>query len=554
MGKKSKSKRLKKAAQNKSQEVRKNHSEYFCWGILFLVIALSAFIRIRLLSIPLERDEGEFAYMGQLILQGTPPYLIAYNMKLPGIYAAYALMMFVFGQSVEGVHLGFLMINASTIIMVFILVKYLFDSYTGIIASASFAIFSISPSVLGTSAHATHFVILPALGGIFLMLKGVDCGKAWHLFWGGILLGLAFLMKQPGIFFVMFAFFYLLFSLFRKKNASFSPVLKQAGIFLFGAVVPLGGACLILYFAGVFEKFWFWTFSYAYQYGSRIPLSMGIEIFFSQAPHVIDQSYLLWLIAGLGMGALFWDDIMPTRAAFVIGFFIFSFLAVCPGLYFREHYFVLILPAVSLLTGMGLSSFRKLFLRLQPKLKTVPTILFLGVILFSLFQYRSFFFELTSFQACRAMYGLNPFPESIEISNYIKANSRKGDKIAVLGSEPQIYFYCSRHSATGHIYTYGLMEAQKYAFRMQKEMMEEIEKAQPEYLVFVNVPTSWLVRPDSERSIFNWFSGYSRNNFSLVGVVDILSNMQTVYRWGNEAVFYSPRSPYFLYVYKRKNT
>ena len=74
------------------------------------------------------------------------------------------------------------------------------------------------------------------------------------------------------------------------------------------------------------------------------------------------------------------------------------------------------------------------------------------------------------------MYGLNPFPESIAIAEYIKAHSKEQDKIAVLGSEPQIYFYSNRHSATGYIYVYGLMEDQKYALKMQKEMAEEIEK------------------------------------------------------------------------------
>jgi len=34
---------------------------------------------------------GEYAYAGQLILQGVPPYKEAYNMKLPGTYAAYAV-------------------------------------------------------------------------------------------------------------------------------------------------------------------------------------------------------------------------------------------------------------------------------------------------------------------------------------------------------------------------------------------------------------------------------------------------------------------------------
>ena len=246
MGKKSKHRKLKKISKVKLEVKPTDHSNYFYWGILVLVILLTVSIRLRLLEIPLERDEGEFAYMGQLILQGIPPYLLSYNMKLPGIYAAYALIMSVFGESVEGVHLGFLFVNASTIIMVFLLVRHLYDSYTGIIASASFAILSVSPSVLGTSAHATHFVLLPALGGIFLMLKAIDSGKLKHIFWSGILLGLAFVMKQPGIFFIIFAFLYLLFSLFRRENASFYPLLKQGTLFLFGAVMPRGVACGVL--------------------------------------------------------------------------------------------------------------------------------------------------------------------------------------------------------------------------------------------------------------------------------------------------------------------
>jgi hypothetical protein len=45
---------------------------------------LFAAIRWCLRDMPLERDEGEYAYAGPLILQGIPPYQIAYNMKLPG--------------------------------------------------------------------------------------------------------------------------------------------------------------------------------------------------------------------------------------------------------------------------------------------------------------------------------------------------------------------------------------------------------------------------------------------------------------------------------------
>src|SRR5919198_605237 len=86
------------------------------WWILFLlVVAIVVFVRLRLLDIPLERDEGEYAYAGQLILQRIPPYQLAYNLKFPGTYAAYALMMSLFGQTIRGIHTGLLVINVLTI-------------------------------------------------------------------------------------------------------------------------------------------------------------------------------------------------------------------------------------------------------------------------------------------------------------------------------------------------------------------------------------------------------------------------------------------------------
>ena len=89
------------------------------WGLL-LVVLLTMVIRYGLISVPLERDEGEYAYGGQLILQGILPYQQLYNMKLPGIYAAYAGVMTVFGQTHMGIHLGLMFINAATIVLVFL--------------------------------------------------------------------------------------------------------------------------------------------------------------------------------------------------------------------------------------------------------------------------------------------------------------------------------------------------------------------------------------------------------------------------------------------------
>src|SRR5213594_1247821 len=147
-----------------------------------IVLGLVIAIRIRLLGIPLERDEGEYAYAGQLMLQGIPPYKLAYNMKFPGTYAAYAVVMSIFGQTISGIHLGLLLVNAATVALIFLLGRRLMNSTAGIAAATSYAILSVSPSVLGLAAHATHFVMLPVLGGTLLLLGESDRQAFGRLF------------------------------------------------------------------------------------------------------------------------------------------------------------------------------------------------------------------------------------------------------------------------------------------------------------------------------------------------------------------------------------
>ena len=145
--------------------------------IAVLVFAAVAFIRLRLAGAPLERDEGEYAYAGQLILQGVPPYQAAYNMKLPGTYAAYAALMAVFGQSAGGIHRGMLLVNGGAVLFLFLLGRRLFSTGAGLAAGACYALLSTCPDILGTSAHATHFVVLPALAATWLLLRGLESGR-----------------------------------------------------------------------------------------------------------------------------------------------------------------------------------------------------------------------------------------------------------------------------------------------------------------------------------------------------------------------------------------
>jgi len=137
------------------------------------------------------------------------------------------------------------------------------------------------------------------------------------------------------------------------------------------------------------------------------------------------------------------------------------------------------------------------------------------------------------------------------IARYIRERTGPDDRIAVLGSEPEIYFYADRKSATGYIYTYPLMEAQPYASRMQDEMMREIEAAHPAYVVIVIVPGSWSGQATSDERILIWMDRYTTNCYTKVGIADIHSRSQTTWRWDAAVTGYVPRSPHVVHTYRR---
>ena len=105
-----------------------------CWPWWFL----PGPSRLRLAETPLERDEGEYAYTGQLMLAGVPPYQGSYFMKRTRhAHAMYALGMAIFGQTRAGIHRWLLVVNAATLVMIFLLGRKLADPMAGLIACAA---------------------------------------------------------------------------------------------------------------------------------------------------------------------------------------------------------------------------------------------------------------------------------------------------------------------------------------------------------------------------------------------------------------------------------
>ena len=520
-------------------------------AILLLVVVFFGLIRYRLHDMPLERDEGEYAYSGQLLLQGIPPYSFAYNMKLPGIYAAYAAVMAVFGETPAGIHIGLLLVNAATVLLLYFLTSRPFGRLAALIAGSTYALLSTSTSVLGFEAHATNFVVLPALAGILLAVVAGDSELAYLVFLSGLCSGIAFLMKQHGIFFVLFCFLYLCWC-FWKQGQSVIAITRRGAIFAIGAILPYAVTCFLLYRAGVFRTFWFWTVSYAGEY-SKIGLRRAVHSFLENSASVVKPAVLVWLVAAVGLSALWWSREGGRHRFFTISLLLLSFTSICPGAYFRPHYFILFLPVVAMLTGFAVSSgTQKLAESTKRKFAFIPIIVFVVAVTYSLVRQRQDYFVLPPESVFQATYPEAPFVAAKEMADYVQHHTQQNARIAVIGSEPEIYFYADRRSATGYIYMYSLIGHQKYLSRMQAQMLHELQENRPEYVVYVDVWDSWGDRSRATESetflkslndFINW--GYEK-----VGVTDL--EQSQYYVWGDAAKTYVPRSGKAIYVLKRR--
>ena len=526
--------------------------------VLAVIVFLGA-IRWRLLDMPLERDEGEYAYAGQLILQHIPPYQLAYNMKLPGTYAAYAAIMAVFGQTARGIHIGLLLVNAISIVLLYVVAARLFGALAGAIAASSYALLSTHQGVLGFAAHATHFVVLAALIGLIPLLRAEETKRTVFFFWSGIAFGVAFLMKQPGLFLGAFAFFYLAVQCWPKKSwpenkREWTRWATNLGVFLLAGALPFALTCVALYRAGVFRNFWFWTVDYARQYAITVPWHAAPGELPTHSSSIFQSIVALWIVALAGIVRSFWNPVVRRPVVFVFGLLAFSSAATCPSLHFRPHYFILAMPGVAILIAVAVTSaVHWLTVKFTSRwLRALPVIAFAAAWTFAIYHNAEFYFKLTPLQACRACYSLNPFPEAAPVADYLRQHTAPTDTIMVFGSEPEIYFYAHRHSASGYIYTYSLMEDQLYWPAMQKQMMQEVEARQPAYVVFVNVSDSWLQRPGSPQVVaFSaWMKQYISTGFEEVGMVE-LAEPESRYYWGDEA-----RGPHLpgpeLRIFKRK--
>jgi hypothetical protein len=518
------------------------------------VLLVVACARLRRLDFPLERDEGEYAYAGQLILQGIPPYELACNMKFPGTYLAYAAIMALFGETPAGIHFGLLLLTTATALMLLWLGRKILDELAGVVAASSYALLAAGTSMLGLSGHATHFCAFFATAGLCLMWRTRQKESYCMLAAGGALLGTAVLMKQHAVIIAAWAGLSFAVSRFFFAKDAWSRRGASVVVYGFSMLVPLGLCCLWLWHAGVFGKFKFWTYDYARAYASGVSPAAALVFFRYNLAWAVTSGLLLWLLAAAGLGVVWLDPRWKNSRAWLLGFCAASALAVCPDFYFRTHYFLIVLPALALLSGAAVSGLRQWWDKNKGafSIGDWPVWTYLLIVAITIATSAEVWFLTPEHALARSLYANDPLPESEIVGKFIRENSPPAARVAVLGSEPEIYFLSHRRSATGYIYLYALMEAQPFALKMQQEMIGELEAQKPGFVVVSDSEKFTGRHQGSAPNLFDWWDAY-QTNYVRVGVADIISPTETACAFGtNEVARYGKIHRCALEVFQRK--
>lgn len=519
------------------------------WFALALIVAGNFALRVRLLEIPLERDEGEYAYAGQLIRQGIPPYKQAYNMKFPGTYLAYAGMMSLGGETTACVHLGFAVITSGTAILVGLLGRKIFSPMAGIATAASYVVLAATPAMFGLAGHATHLVAFLSTAGVLILYQAVQRKSLWLCAMAGALFGGAILMKQHAVLLAGAGVGWLCWQeRWQHRQSTATVGLRQLLAFALGVIGPLWLVGIWIYFSGVGKNFTFWTIDYALQYATAIPLQAMPASFRAGFVPILVATWPLWTLAAVG-GVIGSIKMSKCGLGLIIALTVGGLLSTVPGFHFRGHYFLAATPGLALLIGTAVAWWAG-----QSRQRFSPLVwggILLTAIGVTTWNNREVWWQLSPEQAALRLYAPNPFNEAPKLADYLREHTAADESIAVVGSEPQIFFLARRHSATGYIYMYPLTEPHSLGAQMRAEFQHEIEAARPRYVVFVDIMTSWISMTASDPAIFRWWIQFS-SSYEPVAAVGMTPGQPSTYVWDEAEVRKLDLAQYPILIYRRK--
>jgi hypothetical protein len=457
-------------------------------GILLLFVLM----RVTLVLIPFERDEGEYAYIAQRMLVGDVPYRDAFDQKPPGVFLIYLTTFALFGQSVQAVHVVMHLWTLAGVVLLFKLVQRLSGTPAGLLAALAYAVMTAGRGVLGSTANTEIFMLTPMIAGILCVTSGRgEQISAWRLIAGGALLACAFWIKQVVITDILFACIIVAVAdpaPPRRYPGALLKIVRRQLLLALGAAAVTAPIFLYFILHRALHDFLYAAFIYNFGYATSELRSFSqiLERFRDNFTAILICDWPFWAAGVVAIVVLFvqrnWRSL-----GFYLGFAVLSFAGVTFAGYFRPHYFMQMLPAVAALAGVGLAwtLARLAKIRNGSLGRAAQIALLMGVVTVPVFGNRAILFAPSPAVAMTRLYGVDRFILSQDLGQRIRERTSPADPILVAGAEPQIAFYAHRKNATRYIFFDPLTARYPEVLANQQQALAEIVSSRPAYIVDV---------------------------------------------------------------------
>jgi 4-amino-4-deoxy-L-arabinose transferase-like glycosyltransferase len=478
--------------------------------VLFLGICVFACVlRWPIAAIPLERDEGEYAYIAQRWWLGEVPYRDSFDQKPPGVFVAYLVIQKAIGTSPAAIHWGAQLNTLGTLPLIFLIGRKLFGDAEGLLAALFAAFMTADLCVLGQSANTETFMILPLTAALLATIVACERGSAAWAILAGVCGSLALLCKQVALPNVALCGALLLLA---ASVARWRLLLA----FVLGGL--LGLAPTIIYFAttSAWPEFWDCVVSHNLRYAQRMPLSQYPYWFWMSFRNVLGQWWPILVLAAMGASATGLTEASSRKARGIVIFWLFASAAgISIGGYFRGHYYVHAIPPLALLAARGVM----VVSRRRPRPAPLAVTLALAAIVWGVIVVPWYYLYGTPKLKIGWIYADCPFAESIPVASYLCDHSRLDETAFVFGSEPQILYYAGRRSGSRYIFVYPLMTPFADTRRRQREVIHELHQQQPRFLVYVHLAGSFLDDDETPTDLRFFVDRLCRNDYQPVGWV-----------------------------------
>ena len=354
-------------------------------------------------------DEGIRALSASGLLDGARLYADVVTDKPPGTTLFYAAVFALFGRSMPAVHLAAAVWNFCTSILVFKTASLVYGRRAGLLAALLFVYFSTNYFTQDMMAANTELLmVLPYTASFYLYLRAAlphrarrgtgkglasepvsgadsepgssvdDAGEgamSWraslYLLGAGLLTGFAVLFKQLGGFNVFFFVACEVLLLYRDwgKRRVIGLLLRSCtrlSLLACGVLLVFGSLALWLYLSGTLKAFWRYAYVLNTFYVDSLSADLWLKFMVKRIFGYVGFNLALWTLAGWttwqlckrtqrgGGRSSRSADVNAQVAVLLWG--LVSLAAVFTSGRLFGHYFIQVLPALSILAARSLAS------------------------------------------------------------------------------------------------------------------------------------------------------------------------------------------------------